>query len=72
MLNYSLALDTGPALGSQKWASWRDGKGCRENCPNPDRGEGPRGQQKQKHESQPLEDVENRGWGWGGENSQTS
>lgn len=49
MLNYSLAMDTGLALGSRGWGIWRDGKGCSENPPNPDLGEGRKGQRSQGH-----------------------
>ena len=70
LLNYSLVMDTSPALGSQQWALWRGGKGCSENFPNADWGERPRGQKKQRHESQTLEDAAN-GLG-GAKNSRTS
>lgn len=49
MLNYSLAMDIGLALGSRGRGIWRDGKGCSENPPNPDLGEGRKGQRSQGH-----------------------
>lgn len=54
-----------PGVGSlERW------KGCCENSPKSDCGEGPRGQKKQKHKSRPLEDEGNGDWG-GGEEAKT-
>lgn len=60
MLNYSLALETSPVLGSQWWGIWRLGKRHSENSSNADFNESQGGQRSRGHLSQPLEDMGNR------------